>query len=325
MRIRPTRRLLLGAVAPLALVPLVACGQASGSESAGSSPASAVRTSAHGSADAHEKEFRALEKKFDATLGVYAIDTADGQEITHRADERFAYGSTFKALQAGAILRKFSETGVKSGGGAEADGMDKVVHYGQDAILPNSPVTEKHVADGMSLRELCDAVVRYSDNTAANLLFDQLGGPKGLNAVLKQLGDHTTSMDRYEQELGSAVPGDPRDTSTPRAFAEDLRAFAVEDGEKAALAPNDREQLNDWMSGNATGDALIRAGVPKDWKVADKSGQVKYGTRNDIAVVRPPGRAPIVVSVMSHGDTQDAEPHDELVAEAASVVADGLK
>nr|prf beta lactamase [Streptomyces cacaoi] len=303
----------------------VACGQASGSESGQQPGLGGCGTSAHGSADAHEKEFRALEKKFDAHPGVYAIDTRDGQEITHRADERFAYGSTFKALQAGAILAQVLRDGREVRRGAEADGMDKVVHYGQDAILPNSPVTEKHVADGMSLRELCDAVVAYSDNTAANLLFDQLGGRRGSTRVLKQLGDHTTSMDRYEQELGSAVPGDPRDTSTPRAFAEDLRAFAVEDGEKAALAPNDREQLNDWMSGSRTGDALIRAGVPKDWKVEDKSGQVKYGTRNDIAVVRPPGRAPIVVSVMSHGDTQDAEPHDELVAEAGLVVADGLK
>jgi beta-lactamase class A len=184
-----------------------------------------------------------------------------------------------------------------------------------------SPVTETRVGGSMTLAELCDAAVRFSDNSALNLLLRELGGPLGLDAALERVGDDVTEVARTEPELNSAVPGDPRDTTTQRALAGSLRAYAV-DG--AGIALDDGAQLMDWLRRNTTGDALIRAGVPDNWEVGDKTGTGAYGTRNDVAVLTPPGRAPIVLAVMSSRDEQDADNDDALVAEAARVVSGTL-
>ncbi|MEU2154689.1 class A beta-lactamase [Streptomyces sp. NPDC019396] len=297
----PARRAALGALVTLALVPLTACGQ--------TADTSSMSTVSSSEAAKPFESFKGLERKYDARLGVYAIDTATGREVTYRPDERFAYASTSKALIAGAVLRAY-------GNGSR---LDKLIRYGQDDLVDHSPVTEKHTGTGMTLRELCDAALRYSDNTAANLLFDALGGPKQLDSILeKHLGDKVTQMDRYETELNEATPGDPRDTSTPRQLARDLRAFVL----GKALKKEERAQLTQWMRTNTTGSKLIQAGVPKGWTVADKSGGGRYATRNNIAVVWPGGGAkPIVMAVMSTRDREDAEWNDALVADAASVVA----
>ncbi|MGA4879668.1 class A beta-lactamase [Streptomyces lydicamycinicus] len=298
------RRLVIGALAALSLVPLTACG----------SPAASSPTTKAAHAGATPKSsaqaFKELERKFDARLGVYAINTGTGREITYHQDERFAHASTFKALAAGAVLQKYS-----------LPGMDKVITYSRDDLVSNSPITEKHVDTGMTLRALCDAAVRYSDNTAANLLLDSIGGPKGLDAVLEKLGDHTTRMVRHEPELNDWAPNDTRDTTTPRAFAKDLRTFVLGD----TLPRRERAQLTKWLQTNTTGAKLIKAGMPKTWLVGDKTGAGStYGTRNDIAVVWPPHAAPIVVAIMSNRTQKDAKYDDALVAGAASVVAEKM-
>ncbi|AZU64843.1 class A beta-lactamase [Neobacillus mesonae] len=255
------------------------------------------------------RKFADLEHKFDARLGVYAIDTGTNRTVSYRPNERFAYASTFKALAAGALLQHYS-----------LDQLDELVKYSREDIVTYSPVTELHVDTGMTLREVIEAAVRYSDNTAGNLLLNKLGGPKGFETALRQIGDNVTQADRYETELNSAVPGDTRDTSTPKALAASLRAFAVSD----LLSAEKRTILIDWMKGNATGDALIRAGVPNGWEVDDKSGAGSYGTRNDIAIVWPPNRAPIVIAVLSSRDTQNATYDNALIAEAAKVALNAL-
>jgi beta-lactamase class A len=201
------------------------------------------------------------------------------------------------------------------------DGLDKVVTFSRDDLVEYSPVSEDFVETGMSLRELCAATLWYSDNTAANLLFDELGGPDGLEKELERLGDDVTEMDRYETELSDGTPGDIRDTSTPRAMAGDLRAFLL----GKVLDRDERALLRTWMETNTTGETLIRAGLPDDWAVADKSGTAGYGGRNDIAVVWPKdGGNPIVLAIMTTRDKQGAEPRDTLIAKAATVAVDGL-
>ncbi|MFJ9623260.1 class A beta-lactamase [Streptomyces sp. NPDC101181] len=314
-RIRVRRRV-AAALAALSFVPLVACGtndKAAAPSPSGRSVAETTTTAEKTSALAakpYTKEFKELERAFDARLGVYAIDTGTGREVTHNDRGRFAYNSTFKALQAAVVLSTYS-----------VDGLDRRVRYSEKDLVANSPVTERHVATGMTLGELCDASVRYSDNTAANLLFDHVGGPKGLQASLRKLGDHATRMDREEPELSRWVAGEKRDTSTPRAMAQDLRAFVLGD----ALRGPEQALLTKWLRTNTTGDKVIKAGVPSDWIVGDKTGTGSYyGARNDIAVVWPPDSAPIVIAVLSHRGTKDAAPEDKLVAEAASVVVDSL-
>lgn len=254
--------------------------------------------------------FDALERRFDARLGVYAVDTGSGATVVHRADERFAYASTIKALAAAALLAVTTP----------AD-LDRIVRYSRADLVPHSPVTERHVADGMSLRDLAEAAVRYSDNTAANLMLDRLGGPAGLAARLRALGDTTTRPARTEPTLNEATPGDVRDTSTPRALATDLRAYVLGD----ALGAEDRTVLTGWLRANTTGGTTIRAGAPAGWTVGDKTGTGGYGTRNDIAVLWPPDGAPVVLAVMSSRTAKDARPDDALIAEATRLTVAALR
>ncbi|WEV25974.1 class A beta-lactamase [Streptomyces sp. 71268] len=310
------RRAVIGALATLTIATLVACGDDDSADASPAASRSATASSAPSSAapggtpNAAIRKIRDLERKFDARLGVYAVDTGSGREVAYNDGERFPFASTFKALEAGAVLREFS-----------LSGLDKVIRYSKDDLVANSPVTEKHVDTGMTLRALCDAAVRYSDNAAANLLFEEIGGPKGLDAVLEGIGDDVTQMERIEPGLSDWDPASPRDTTTPRALAKDLRAFVLGD----VLRKPERAQLTTWLRTNKTGDELIRAGVPKSWKVGDKTGAGStYGARNDIAVVWPPDSAPIVMAIMSNRRDKDAEYDNKLIAEAASVVADTL-
>ncbi|MED1948011.1 MULTISPECIES: BBI family class A beta-lactamase [Brevibacillus] len=260
-------------------------------------------------ASAMDQKFAALENKFDARLGVYAIDTETDLAVAYREDERFAFASTYKALAAGAVLHQ-----------KPLEELDKVITYTKDDLVTYSPITEKHVATGMTLREVADAAVRYSDNTAGNLLFKELGGPKGFESALRQIGDGVTTSERYETELNEAKPEDIRDTSTPKALATSLRAYTV-----GNVLPSDKQKiLIEWLQGNTTGAKLIRAGVPKDWKVGDKTGAASYGTRNDIGIIWPPNKKPIVIAVLSKRDKQDAAYDDALIAEATKIAVDAL-
>jgi beta-lactamase class A len=245
----------------------------------------------------------ALEATFAARIGVFALDTATGRTVSYRAGERFAFCSTSKALLAASILQQRFET------------LDDLVHYSRGDLVTNSPVTALHVGIGMTLRELCDAALRFSDNTAANLLFRELGGPSKLTGFARSIGDTVTRSDRNETELNTAVPDDPRDTSTPRALGRDIRKLLV--GE--TLGAERRAVLTDWMTGNATTATLISAGVPTGWTVADKSGAGGYGTRNDIGIATPAGGKPVVLAIMStHADVA-ARYDDALVAQATAI------
>ncbi|AVR00315.1 class A beta-lactamase [Oceanobacillus iheyensis] len=230
--------------------------------------------------------------------------------FAYRAEERFAFASTYKALAAAIMLKQNS-----------MEELNEVITYTEDELVTYSPVTEKHGDTGMTLLEIGEAAVRKSDNTAGNLLFEALGGPAEFEEALREIGDDVTQSDRYETELNEFNPEDTRDTSTPKALATNLKKFAVGD-----LLPDEKRELfTDWLQGNATGDTLIRAGAPEGWIVGDKSGAGTYGTRNDIAVVWPPDREPIVIAIMSRHDTEDADYDDALISEAAKVVFDALK
>ncbi|MFJ8441638.1 class A beta-lactamase [Kitasatospora griseola] len=254
--------------------------------------------------------FQQLEQRFGARLGVYVLDTGSGREITHHADERFAFASTFKALAAGALLRRASD----------AD-LDKVVTYRQADVLKWAPVTSQHVDTGMTLRDLLAASLDYSDNTAANLVTAEVGGPAAVQQALRDLGDLTTRVDRTEPTLNESAPGDTRDTSTPRALAGDLRQYVLGD----VLPAERRRLLTDLMLANTTGGPYIRAGVPAGWKVADRTGNADHGTRNDIAVAWPDGgRSPVVIVVLSDRSRPDAASDDELIARATEAALNAL-
>ncbi|MCT2584543.1 class A beta-lactamase [Actinophytocola gossypii] len=289
-----TRRAALAVATVLALVSCQATETPTRTTTSSPSP---TRT-----APAATGEFDRLETRFDARLGVYALDTGSGRTVEYRADERFAHASTIKALAAGALLART----------APAD-LDRTVTYTAADLVAHSPVAEQHLDQGMTLRQAIDAAVRYSDNTAANLIIAELGGPAGLERDLRRLGDRVTRTDRDEPELNDTAPGDPRDTSTPRALGTDLREYVL----GTALPTADRNLLTDLLRGNTTGDDLIRAAVPAGWVVGDRTGTASHGTRNDIAVLWPPDRDPVVLAILSDRHEQDADHDDALIARAA--------
>ncbi|HHK5536830.1 TPA: class A beta-lactamase [Bacillus mobilis] len=254
--------------------------------------------------------FVKLEKEYDAKLGIYALDTGTNQTVTYRSDERFAYASTHKALAVGALLQKKS-----------IEDLDQKIKYTSKDLVNYNPITEKYVDTGMTLKELADASIRYSDNTAQNLILKQLGGPSEFKKSLREIGDSVTNPERFEPELNEVQPGDTRDTSTPMALATSLQTYTLSD----ILPIEKRNFLIDLMKRNTTGDNLIRAGVPEEWEVADKTGSGSYGTRNDIAIIWPPNKKPIVLAVLSNHAKEDAKYEDKLIADATKIVLDSLK
>lgn len=250
-----------------------------------------------------------LEKEFGGRLGVAALNTADGRLVLHRADERFPFCSTFKMMLSAAILSR------------EPALLKKRIKYDKSDLVPYSPVTSKHLADGMTVAELCEATLQISDNAAANLLMKQIGGPAAVTAFARSIGDTEFRQERWETELNTALPGDVRDTTTPLAMAKSLQKLVLGD----ALPGAARKQLKDWMLGNTTGATRIRAGVPAGWPVADKTGSGDYGTVNDIAVIWPPGKAPIVLAVYTTQPNKDDKTRPEIHGEVAKVVIEAFR
>jgi beta-lactamase class A len=244
-----------------------------------------------------------IEAESGGRLGVAALDTADGSRAGHRMDERFAMCSTFKLLAAAAVLARVD---------AGKEQLSRRVPYAKSDLVTYSPITEKHVGDGMTLADLCEAAITLSDNTAGNLLLASFGGPQGFTDFTRALGDTMTRLDRIETALNEATPGDPRDTTTPAAMLANIRVLVL--GE--ALSPPSRDQLKRWMLANKTGGGRLRAGLPGDWAVGDKTGSGEFGTTNDVGVIWPPGRAPIAVTIYF---TETKAPLEQRIAVLASV------
>lgn len=304
------RARLLALPALLSLALLAGCSESSPS-SPPSSPAAASSSAAPAaglSAVRTNQAFSQLEARFHAKLGVYVLDTGTGRAVTYQAATRFAYCSTFKALATGILLLR----GVP---------LNRVITYRASDLVEYSPITSQHVSTGMTVEAVMEAALEYSDNTAANLLLDQLGGPAKFQEALRGIGDMTTNSDRNEPSLNDATPGDIRDTSTAQALGTDLREFVV----GHLLSTSSRELLTDWLLHNTTGGPYIRAGVPVGWKVGDKTGNGYWGTRNDIAIAWPPHGAPYVIAILSSRGSINASSDDALIADATRIALADLR
>jgi beta-lactamase class A len=227
--------------------------------------------------------FGEIERRVGGRLGI-AVLRADGAYVAgHRADERFPMCSTFKLLLAAHVLDRAAR-------GEER--LDREVHYDAADLVTWSPVTERHVGRGLSIEALCAATMTTSDNTAANLLLAASGGPAGLTQFARRLGDDVTRLDRIEPALNEARPGDPRDTTTPQAMASTVHRLVLAD----ALPPESRARLVQWLRDNRTGDARLRAGLPRGWAAGEKTGSGERGTTNDVGVLWDPQGMPWIVA-----------------------------
>lgn len=242
----------------------------------------------------------------ESRIGVIALDTSSGQALaSYHQDDRFLMCSTFKFLAAAAVLKRVDE---------KKDRLDRFVRYGEADILEYAPVTKEHLAEGgMTLGALCGAAIEQSDNTAGNLLLDTVGGPSGLTRFIRSLGDEVTRVDRKEPDLNIFQAGDDRDTTSPAAMLRDMQRLLLGD----ILSTPSRRQLESWLQNCVTGKSLVRAAVPPNWVVGDKTGRGGNNATNDIAIIRPPGRAPILIAIYSSALPGKSEERDARIAAIA--------
>ena len=255
-----------------------------------------------------DKQLASLEKRTGGRLGVSVLDTKSNASFGHRQDERFAMCSTFKALAAAFVLARVDKGEEK---------LDRRIAVAKADLLSHSPIAEKHVGDGMTVAELCDAAVTYSDNAAANLLLASFGGPDGLTAWLRSIGDETTRLDRTEPALNEAKPGDPRDTTTPAAMMRTLGKLLLED----VLSPSSRDQFTAWLVANRTGDRRLRAGLPASWTIGEKTGTSGHGEAGDVGFMRPREGHTILASVYIAEGKKPIKELEPIFAEVGKLIA----
>lgn len=256
---------------------------------------------------------RAAERRAGGRVGLAVHDTATGRRFSHRGAELFPMASTFKALLVGAVLARVDRG---------ADRLDRRIPVRAADILAVAPVAKKHIGGTATVAEFCEGTIIYSDNTAANLLLPAVDGPAGFTRWLRAIGDRVTRLDRIEPMMSEALPGDPRDTTSPDAIAATLERLLLGD----VLKPASRRQLTAWLVANTTGDTRLRAGLPKGWRVGDKTGTGSNGTVNDIALVWPTRRAPgpIVIASFVNGGTAASDILYNVHADLARAIAASL-
>ena len=259
--------------------------------------------------DLANKQIASIEAREGGRLGVFVRDTGTGSTLAHRADERFPMCSTFKLLASAAALKRVDQ-------GSER--LDRTLAYGPGDLLEYAPIAKTHVAQGgMTLAEACAAAIDWSDNTAANLILQAIGGPVGFTQFARSLGDNVTRLDRNEPSLNTAIPGDERDTTSPRAMAEDMRRVLIGD----VLSEASRRQLTAWLIGDKVGDKRLRAGLPPSWRIGDKTGSGDRGTTNTIAIIWPPERPPIIATVYYTGSSAPMDALNAVHKEIGGLIA----
>jgi beta-lactamase class A len=257
--------------------------------------------------------FKDLEYRHGGRLGVAILDVATGNRMEHRANERFPMCSTFKFLAAAFVLTRVDRGEERLDRRITFTKADLVTRAGH---VTWSPVTETRVGgDGMTIGEVCEAAIALSDNTAANLLLASFGGPAALTTYVRSLGDTITRLDRFEPDLNEATPGDPRDTTRPGAMLENMRKLVLGN----SLSSSSRKHLAAWLVATKTGDKRLRAGFPRGWRVGDKTGTSMNGVANDIAVVWPPNRGPLIATVYFAEARASDEQRDAIIAEVGRI------
>ncbi|WP_443041689.1 class A beta-lactamase [Streptomyces sp. B21-083] len=274
-------------------------------------PAATAYASATGHHPDVTARLHALEAQHGARVGVFAHNLGTKQTIRHRADERFPVCSLFKTLAAAAVLRDLDRGG---------EVLSKRVHYTADDLVDGSAETEKHLGEGMTVAELADVAIRFSDNTAGNLLLRELGGPTAITRFARSVGDRATRLDRWETELNSAEPWRITDTTTPYAIGRTYARLVLGD----VLNRPDRELLTHWLLTNTTSDNRFRLTLPPTWTIADKTGAGSYGTNNNVGIAWTQDGTPLVLAVQTTKPAQDAAPDHPLVAETARLLGEAL-
>jgi beta-lactamase class A len=246
-----------------------------------------------------------IERRYGGRLGVFAVDTGSGRTLAYRADERFLMCSTVKGLLAGLVLSRVD---------AGKESLPRMVRYTENDLIFTSPITKANVSKGaMSVGALCQAILEVSDNTAAVLLMRSVGGPQALTQFVRGLGDMVTRSDRYEP--ASNEYSGMLDTTSPRAIAGSAQKLLLGN----VLSPKSRDQLETGMIACKPGLKRIRAALPPGWIAGDRPGTSFEEETNDYAIVRPPGRAPLLVAAYYDAPKLSMDVREIVLHETGSV------
>ena len=260
--------------------------------------------------DLASQHLASIEERQGGRLGVFVRDAGTGSTLAHRADEPFPMCSTFKLLAAAAVLKRVDEA---------AERLERAIAFGPSDLIDYAPIAKARVAEGaMTLADLCAAAIDWSDNTAANLILQAIGGTAGFTQFARSLGDTVTRLDRNEPSLNEAIPGDARDTTSPRAMTEDMGQVLLGD----TLSEASRRQLQAWLIDDKVGDKRLRAGLPPSWRIGDKTGSGDHGTANTIAIIWPPGRTPIIAAVYYTESSAPMEARNTIHKEIGRLIAE---
>lgn len=253
-----------------------------------------------------------VESRLDARVGLAIYDLESNNIWGYNAYERFPMTSTFKVLACGALLARND---------ASSGDSYRTVTLVESDFVSYSPVTENWLGQKVTLNDLCDATMRTSDNTAANKIVKELGGPSAVTIFMRSIGDGVTRLDRWEPDLNMATPGDERDTTTPAAMVSSLHKLLVGD----ALLQSSKEQLLRWLQANEVGDSLLRASVPSEWHIGDRTGAGGFGSRGIVAIAYPPEREPFIVAIYITETEASMEQRNEAIAEIGAALVEQWK
>jgi len=255
---------------------------------------------------------QAAENALQARVGMTVFDANTGTTWQYRGDERFPLNSTHKIFSCAALLAKVDGKSLS---------LDQSVSISKEMLVTYSPITEKSLSpQTMTFGEVCRAAVSYSDNTAANVVFDAIGGTTGFNSYMQSIGDDQTRLDRKEPELNDATPGDERDTTTPNDIVSSLRKILLGNG----LSVSSRNVLTQWMLDDQVAGALLRASLPSNWKIADKTGAGGYGSRSIVAVIWPPSKQPVVVGIYVTQTKASLQASNEAIARIGAALKEAI-
>ena len=253
-----------------------------------------------------------LEQQTSSRIGVSVWDTQADERWDYRGDERFPLMSTFKTLACAKMLSDMDSGKLSKNATAKVD---------ERSIVVWSPVMDKLAGQNTRIEHACEAAMLMSDNTAANLVLNEIGGPKAVTMFLRTIGDKATRLDRIEPRLNEATPGDSRDTTTPNAILNTLRTLVEGD----TLSYESRVQLKIWMQDNKVSDSLMRSVLPTGWSIADRSGAGGHGSRGINAIIWKENHRPVYISIYVTETELSLQARDQLVAQISQLILQKYK
>ncbi|MGI9280766.1 MAG: class A beta-lactamase [Endozoicomonas sp.] len=254
-----------------------------------------------------EEKVIALEKRLDARIGVSIYEVSTKKGWSYKGNQRFPLMSTFKTLACAKLMNDADNNKLS---------LNSATTVTKEMLVTYSPVTAKQVGKNISLEKACEATMLTSDNTAANIVLEHIGGPSELTNFLRSTGDSVSRLDRIETKLNEGKPGDLRDTTTPEAIVQTLNQLVFGN----VLSEPSKNQLKQWMIENQVADGLLRSVLPDGWSIADRTGAGGYGSRGIAAIVWPEYKPPFIVSIYITETDSSFDARNSAIAEIGELI-----